>query len=252
MIQIAVINASTVATNAEVQCVIAAAQKSLDRDFGPAMGIYASMSFYTHADAVAGKILPGSWWLVVVNTSDQAGALGYHQRTSSGRPMAKVAWGTTLDAGMSPSGTFDHELKEMLGDPEINLVVPVVLGRHGYAVAYELSDPCEADKFGYVVDNVLLSDWCLPLYFVFDAPVPPGAKLDFCGHIKKPGDILEDGYIGKLSFETGEWSQEEPNAMPTAALAARRVTRHGAKIHSRHERRTLDRKLWRNSAPVAA
>jgi len=65
----------------------------------------------------------GSWWLVSLDDSDQASALGYHDMTSEGLPLGKVFGTTNLKFGTNWTVTASHELLEMLGDPSINLTV---------------------------------------------------------------------------------------------------------------------------------
>jgi hypothetical protein len=105
----------------------------------------------------------GSWWLVILDDSDQTGALGYHGRTSEGLPLGKIFAASDLKAGTSWRVTASHELLEMLADPHINLNAFVQNDTTtGIPHAYEVCDACEDDSFGYQIDNVLVSDFvCL-------------------------------------------------------------------------------------------
>jgi hypothetical protein len=42
----------------------------------------------------------GSWWLVMLDDSDQAGALGYHDLTSDGLPLGNIF-------GLAPRAAID-------------------------------------------------------------------------------------------------------------------------------------------------
>src|SRR5262249_22512484 len=77
-IKIAVINESTVVSDADVKAAVAALQKQVSRDFAPAWGIDASLTFVPFG----GNPSPDAWWLVILDNSDQAGALGYHDLTT--------------------------------------------------------------------------------------------------------------------------------------------------------------------------
>jgi hypothetical protein len=57
------------------------------RDFFPAWGWDAVVKFFPKGGAV-----PGEWcWIIaILDDSDQANALGYHDVTSTGLPLAKV------------------------------------------------------------------------------------------------------------------------------------------------------------------
>src|ERR1035441_9580376 len=74
-IQVAMINASTVLQDSQVQAIVPALQTQVHRDFAPVWGVDADLTFVGH-----GATAPsGSWWLTVLDNSDQAGALGYHR-----------------------------------------------------------------------------------------------------------------------------------------------------------------------------
>jgi len=136
-IQISVINASTVVADNDVQPVVDALQKQVTNDFFPAWGVNAQLTFVP----TGGTPPPGTWWLSILDDSDQAGALGYHDLTPDGLPIGKVFAGTDLKYGMTWSVTASHELLEMLGDPNINLTVFVQNDQStGILYAYEVCD----------------------------------------------------------------------------------------------------------------
>src|SRR5437763_912510 len=118
-IKVAVINHYAKLSDADVEKVVDALQKQVHRDFAPAWGVDADLVFCS-----AGETPPEeAWQLVILDNSDQAGALGYHDLTSSGLPLGKVFAGTDEQYGQKWSITASHELLEMLGDPDINLSV---------------------------------------------------------------------------------------------------------------------------------
>ena len=69
-IKIAVINASTVLTDQEIQAALPALQTQVHRDFAPAWGIDADLNLVPKGQ----KPAPGAWWLVILDNSDSAGA----------------------------------------------------------------------------------------------------------------------------------------------------------------------------------
>src|SRR2546425_8159515 len=84
-ITIAVVNESTVLSDSQVRAALPAFQAQVHDDFAPAWGIDADLVFVPR-----GRYAPaGSWWLVILDNSDQADALGYHDVTSSGTPLGK-------------------------------------------------------------------------------------------------------------------------------------------------------------------
>ena len=110
-----------------------------------------------------GEQLPDGWWQIsVTDNPDQAGALGYHELTSRGTPLGKVFAGLDLQSGASWTVTLSHELLEMLADPWINWCAQ---GANGKIYALEVCDAVEADKLGYDIDGVLVSDFITPSWF---------------------------------------------------------------------------------------
>ena len=199
MIQIAVINASTVVSDPDVKKMVDAIQVQIDRDWTPTWGIPATLSAVPHGQPPPTNM----WWQGIFDHADQAGALGYHDLTTKGLPIGKVFAKTTLDAGDLVSVTLSHEVLEMLGDPDINLLVQK--GARGYA--YEVCDAVEDDSLGYDIDGVRVSDFVYPQYF--ETFWKKGAtKFDHLGHLAGPVPALtRGGYMGYLDFATGQWKQ---------------------------------------------
>src|SRR5262249_11271765 len=87
MPQIAVINESTVAKDADVQNMLSAFDQQWNKDLLPVWGVdQATFKFVPKGT----KPAAGSWWLVFLDDSDQAGALAYHDLTNEGLPISKV------------------------------------------------------------------------------------------------------------------------------------------------------------------
>lgn len=238
-IQISVINESTVLADTDVVPVVAVLQKQVTNDFRPVWGADAEL-----------KIVPkgtqppaGSWWLVLLDDSDQANALGYHDLTSEGLPISKVFAASDLKVGTSWTVTASHELLEMLGDPNINLTVFVQNSNAaGILYAYEVCDACEDDSLGYRIDNVLLSDFVYPAWFE-SFRTEGSTQFDRLNKIQKPFDILVNGYIGIFNVTSGSgWQQQTAEKHPTTLL-------HRGGIGTRRERRNIPHEVWINSLP---
>jgi len=230
---VAILNPSTVLTDAQVQPVVAACAKQVANDFGPAWGVSANVVFVAQGQAVPA----GSWQLAVLDDSDQAGALGYHDLTQDGMPFGKVFARTDLQDGLSWSVTISHELLEMLGDPDISLTVFNQAGNTGGVLyAYEACDACEDDQFGYQVDGVLVSDFVTRSWFSTGLPGP----YDFKGYITSSLQILAGGYIGVFDITAGSGWQQKTNADDRLAILRARRQPRG----SRRERRSIPRSQW--------
>ena len=224
MINVAVINATTILLDDLVAAQVAAVQVQIDRDWTPVWGIPARLTFVER-----GAPPPGAaWWLTMLDTADAAGALGYHDLTTEGLPLGKVFAATTIHAGDLVSVTLSHEVLEILADPDVNLLVQE--GTRFYA--YEVCDPVEADTFGYDIDNLRVSDFVLPAYFETVTAHPPGTKWDFAGKLAGPlPTMLAGGYLAYL--EHGTWTQDTARATPA------KMYRALPQLGSRRYRRTL-------------
>jgi hypothetical protein len=238
-IQISVINESTVLADSDVVPVIAALQKQVTNDFRPVWGADAELSIVSKGTQPPS----GNWWLVLLDDSDQANALGYHDLTSEGLPIGKVFAASDLKAGTSWTVTASHELLEMLGDPNINLTVFVQnTNTAGILYAYEVCDACEDDSLGYQIDNILLSDFVYPAWFE-SFRTEGSTQFDRMNKIQNPFQLLVNGYIGVFTVNSGSgWSQQTEQARPTNAL-------HRGAVGTRRERRNIPPAERINSLP---
>jgi hypothetical protein len=251
---IALINESTITTDAQVQALVPALQTQVSRDFGPLWSLTdAKIAFYPKTAPPPAT----AWQLVVLDTSDQAGALGYHDLTASSQPLGKIFALSDKEAGDMLSVTVSHELLEMLADPFINLTVQ---NTDGNFYAYEVCDAVEDDSLGYVIDGVTVSDFVLRSWFIpgFQGPT------SFKGRTNGAFTLAPNGYIGFYSPTTGQWNQKtnwqkatypaqtvpkagEPAPITAARIAAANTAALKARkamnppVGSRRERRTLGR-----------
>jgi hypothetical protein len=238
-IQISVINESTVLADTDVTPAMAALQKQVTNDFGPVWGTEAQLTIVPKGTQPPA----GSWWLVLLDDSDQANALGYHDLTSEGLPIGKVFAASDLKAGTSWTVTASHELLEMLGDPNINLTVFVQnTNTAGVLYAYEVCDACEDDSLGYQIDNVLVSDFVYPSWFEgFRAE--GSTQFDRMKKIQSPFQFVAGGYIGIFNVNSGSgWQQQTADKRPSNVL-------HRGAVGTRRERRGIPHELWINSLP---
>jgi hypothetical protein len=238
-IQISLINESTVLADKDVVPVVAALQKQVTNDFAPVWGAPALLTIVPKSNQPPS----GSWWLVLLDDSDQANALGYHDLTTEGLPIGKVFAASDLKAGTSWTVTASHELLEMLADPNVNLTV-FVEGSNtaGVLYAYEVCDACEDDSLGYQIDNVLMSDFVYPSWFE-SFRTEGSTQFDRMNKIQNPFQLLTGGYIGIFNVNSGSgWQQQTGEKRPTNVL------NRGA-VGTRRERRGIPHELWINSLP---
>jgi hypothetical protein len=237
-IQISVINESTVLADNDVTPVVAALQKQVTDDFFPVWGTNADLKMLAKGTPPPS----GSWWLVLLDDSDQANALGYHDLTTEGLPIGKVFAGSDLKAGTSWTVTASHELLEMLGDPNINLTVFAQnTNTAGILYAYEVCDACEDDSLGYRIENVLVSDFVYPSWFE-SFRAEGSTQFDRMNKIHNPFELLAGGYIGIFNVSTGSGWTQKIDQRPTSLL-------HRGAVGTRRERRTIPHDQWVNSLP---
>jgi len=237
--QISVINESTVLTDADVTPVVVALQQQVTNDFRPIWGTDAELKMIPQGTPAPA----GTWSLVILDDSDQAEALGYHDLTPDGLPLGKIFAASDLKAGTSWSVTASHELLEMLADPNINLTAFVQnANTSGTLYAYEVCDACEDDSFGYQINNVLVSDFVYPTWFE-NFREQGSTQFDRMNQIQSSLQLLTGGYIGVFNVTDGTgWQQQTAEKTPLNM-------RHRGHVGSRRERRSISRNQWLTSLP---
>ena len=239
---ISLINESSVVSDIDLKAAVAALQKQVSEHFAPVWGIDASLVLVPTGTTPQA----GSWWLVIFDNTDQAGALGYHDLTEAGLPLGKVFAGTDLQYKQHWTVTASHELLEMLGDPNINLVAYVEPGPNASAMrlyAYEVADACESDDLGYQIDGVLVSDFVYPSWFesFWSSSTSPAPQFDYQKKITAPFQLLPGGYIGIYDVGSGQgWTQLTAEKSPVLYSSRPHVG-------SRRERRRTPRTSWQRS-----
>lgn len=252
--QIAILNQSTVLFDSNVKAALPALQTQVSRDFAPIWGIDAKLSFGMP------PLSANAWQLIVLDNSDQAGALGYHL-LQSGVPRGFVFAKTDLQAGMNWCVTISHELLEMLLDPWVFSTVLVegqgrhsFFGQSGTLLAQEVADATEADQYGYKITvsvaeaaaagvkvsqpyDVLVSDFVTPAWFGAPGPAsgkyPAGSGLyDYCGKCSQAFQLLPGGYIGVFDFRGGSgWTQKTARGGQLAQHEIPRMSRRDRRTH---------------------
>lgn len=165
-----------------------------------------------------------AWQIVIVDDADQAGALGYHDLTSDGRPISYIFAKTAQDHGYDWQITLTHELAEMIMDPYIMRCEQTGDARFH---ALELCDPVEDDSLGYQISAggfppVNVSNFITPYWFVPDAT----GTFDHQKKCTKPLEVLKGGYA--YYWEDGQWWAEDNlgNKMNTEEFAAKHPEKH--------------------------
>jgi hypothetical protein len=210
---IAIQNLSTILSDATVQAAVAALQIQLDRDWQAAWGTTATLMFYTRSQTI-----PSTYWpIYLLDTTDTAGALGYHDELVGGRPYGRIFAKTAAQYGYSWTVTLSHELLEMMADPYVNLTVfNQTTAKAGRIYAYEVGDPVEADAYGYTINGILVSDFVFPSWFD-TYQTARGTRYDQTNRVTAPFQILPGGYMSVFNVSNGSgWTMITHNNIETA------------------------------------
>ncbi len=137
-------------------------------------------------------------------------ALGYHDMNNRGIPYGFVFTEISKELKENWTVTLSHEALELIGDPEVNLLVagphpdPAEKGRTVFHW-YEMCDAVQGDA--YEIDGVEVSNFVLPLYFT--GGEEQGGRNDFLGTSDngKPlrsFGVSAGGYVGFYDPKTGK------------------------------------------------
>jgi len=244
---IAILNRTTILDDVHVAPVVRALQVQVTRDFAPIWGRDADLVLVPR-----GAVPPvGAWQLVLADTSDEAGALGYHDFTREGMPLGKVGVKTSMADGGRWEVTASHEVLEILADPDIIRCVFIQRSaRSGLIVAQEICDAVEADPLGYDINGVPVSDFVTPEWF--ESGRPPGVPFSFRKNVAAPLTLARGGYISVFRVgRSAGWTQVTARSSEHLydALEHSEVTPPSGylklpRLGSRRERRARARDFW--------
>ena len=221
MPQIAVITESTVIADADVQKMLPAFTQQWNSDLRSVWGVdEATFTFVPSGQQPAA----GTWWMVFLDDSDQAGALAYHDLTNEGLPISKDSVRTILADNASVSVGATHEMCEMAVDPWLNSAYQDL---QGVFWAGEVCDPVEDDQYGYGIGGVLVTDFVTPNWFGHQHAQ---VQIDLKGHAATAFEVLSGGYAQKFDPQEG-WQQVTGSTAKRSKMAAHAVD------GSRRERR---------------
>jgi hypothetical protein len=143
--------------------------------------------------------------IIIFDSADQAGVLGYHSEGPDGAPYAKVFANPVLDngggvldgggSGTSIASVLSHEAAELFIDASINSWYDGPTIREGSSYAAEVADPVQGDAYDIVMldgSKVLVSNFVGPAWF--DEMAPADARRDWMGTTSKPFEIARGGY----------------------------------------------------------
>jgi hypothetical protein len=194
--QICVVNKSTLVPATAFTQMVSAVASQLWYHAAPAWGRTPTL---TKAIADETAAPPGSTVVLLMDDSDQAGALGYHSEDEQGRVFGRVFarpslshGGTVLGGANSVSATLSHEVLEAFIDPTCMLWSD--RGDEKQTVAYEIGDPVEDEGYPVTIQGATtyVSNFVTPAWFDPQAKAGP---FDYLGTIKAPLTLSKGGYV---------------------------------------------------------
>lgn len=176
-------------------------QKQISRDFKPVWQLDAEII----ACKNAADVPKDAWPIAVRKNTGVAGALAYHD-IKNGVPFSIVEFGERWTLSAS------HQIMEMVVSPKNERMVSALSMRPGETkkrVNYlvQVCDPCQDPQWAYSINGVLVSDFYTPHFF--DETWRKGVRYDFAGQMRRPREVLRNGYISWVDPSTGRWWQRQ-------------------------------------------
>ena len=214
MTKYAVVNASTLVTDADAQTMYQACKDQLFYHVAPAWERnFMDSIFIPKGGTVPANVYP----IYILDNPDVANALGYHTEDPGGKIYGRVFaepvlqnGGTALSGALSVSSVLSHEVIEFFVDRHCQLWAD---RGDGTSVAYEACDPVENDVYTVhsknsagVVVPVSVSNFVLDAWFDAQS-TETGARWDWMKKCTGPLTMTAGGYTVVLNNRTGTTSQ---------------------------------------------
>lgn len=232
-------------SDAELQKVVRAIRRQVREDFEPYWSLGATLRLEGRSASNPDKQdlidMRGDAIVYIWDRSDIEGALGYHDLNNRGIPFGFVFLDIAQQLNEPWSVTLSHEVLELIGDAEVNLLVagphpdPAIDGDVFHW--YEMCDAVQSET--YEIDGVLVSNFVLPLYFTGGDEFE--GRNDFLGTINPDGSSLKSfginpgGYVGFFNPGTGNHETYSRDAVADARMSVKSKVK-GARRAIRYQR----------------
>lgn len=186
---------------------------------------------------------PNAYNLILLDTTDQEGALGYHDDAQGTKiPYSEVFVKTAQEDGATASAVASHELLEMLVDPDVQ---HVRTARHaGKLYIMEICDPVQGEDYDVGAPEgrktgILVSNFVLPAWLGLPQTSDPHVMSFFTGDVKMPFQVGPNGYISVApENEPGNFTQvfgENKHAMLAAGTPPHELLpKWASRLHKIH------------------
>jgi len=228
--RVSVVNQSTQVSDDEARKAVGALQIQVHRDFCPAWGIDAELTFVEKGS----KPERGSWWLVIMDKPDYPEMIAYRTLTAEGLPQVKVSAISAIETGWDWTGAASHDLLEMLANPQMNLTVfHTRNGETGRLYYREICDPVGGWDTSYKIDGVVVSNFVYPAWFE-SFQHTKSTKFDHRGYLSEPFTRAPGGYTRYLEVKPGskwelKWESASRKPRAKKALSMKRTSKIGRK-----------------------
>jgi hypothetical protein len=206
MLTIYAINEATTLPEKEVFNICWAVNHQLVTQYGPAWRSDVRCVYVPKTIGVPDPpMLTGKCVLHFLDTSDQQGALGYHDEDGNELPSAKVFVQDAVKGGDQPSEVASHEALELATDPHCNLSALTGDGSRLYAL--EVGDPVQGTGYDVLAPEnktmgITVANFALPGYF--DPASTASIKVDFRHVLSAPFTLAPGGYMSYV--DSANWS----------------------------------------------
>jgi hypothetical protein len=174
-------------TRAELARVAAAIQVQVSRDFRPIWGVDATVRAFHNLEQV-----PLEYWPIIL-TSRELDEDGFHI-------SPRGASFSVVEVLPDWSIVASHIVLELLANPRGTRTIPGVDPRRNFApIEYlvEVATPCQSPACGYLVNDVMVSDFVTPSFYSRARPTSDRepAPYSAAGHIAAPFSLAPGGSL---------------------------------------------------------
>lgn len=187
------------------------ALKVMQKNYNTNLAKYWGLRIKLYYSPLKNKTIPTNMWhALLLDTSDEAGALGYHDVNVQDLPQCKTFVTTALLNRADWRITLDHEILEMRANPYgMKVFFNWVTYSNGTVmkrlVPNEICDPIEADRYGYFLDGTKVSNFVTPEYydpFTDVSDLDEHTRYDMNGYITEAFEV-EKGCHQSSYYMTG-------------------------------------------------
>lgn len=183
----------------------------------------------------AGAVPPaGAWNLILMDHSDQQGALGYHEdSTGAAVPYAEVFVADAAADGSTASAVASHEALEMLVDPDVANVRTATRSDTQQLYIVEVCDAVQGNDYDVGAPEgrqtgIMVADFCLPTWWELGGS--SSGPYSYRESVDAAWQLASQGYISIAPQSApGNWSQVYGRQMERLPTWASRLPRiHGS------------------------